>query len=61
MLLVVLCELKMTIVEPIQTIAFKNVLRTFENKILKIFKNRDIQPQPKKLGGLTKKGLRSKR
>ena len=40
-----LYELKITTANPILTIMFKNILRTFEAEILKIFKN--IQPQPK--------------
>ena len=34
-----LCEWKITIIHPILTIVFQNVLRTFEAESLKIFKN----------------------
>ena len=47
------CELKITHVHPLLTILFKNVLRTFEAGILKIFKN--IQSQPKNQTFLEKK------
>ena len=39
------CGWRITTAHPILTIIFKNILRTFEAEILKIFKN--IQPQPK--------------
>ena len=39
-----LYEWKITPAHPLPTIMFKNILRTFEAEILKIFKN--IQPQP---------------
>ena len=38
-----LYEWKITTVLPILTIMFRNILRTFEAEIIKIFKN--IQPQ----------------
>ena len=45
MLPVGLCKLKIPKVHPILIIMFKNILRTFQAEILKIFKN--IQPHSK--------------
>ena len=45
MLPVDLYKWKITSAHPTLTIMFKNVLRTFEAEILKIFQN--VQPQPK--------------
>ena len=44
MLPVGLCDCKLD-VHPLLTIMFKNILRTFEAEILKLFKT--IQPRPK--------------
>ena len=53
MLLVGLYEWKIITAHPILTVMFKNILRTSEAEILKIFKN--IQSQSIKLDVLTKK------
>ena len=37
--------IEITTVHPIQTIMFKNILRTLEAEILEIFKNNELQSQ----------------
>ena len=59
MLPVGLYEWKIITAHPILTVMFKNILRTFEAEILKIFKN--IQSQSIKLDVLTKMILQSRK